>query len=44
MLEKSARNVQAWGAEQGLSEQDALEAWEKLPPLEKQRIIGAPTP
>jgi hypothetical protein len=44
MLEKSARNVQAWGAEQGLSEQEASEAWEKLPPLEKQRIIGPQTP
>jgi hypothetical protein len=44
MLENSVRKMHAWGADQGLSEQDALEAWEKLSPMEKQRIIGPPTP
>jgi hypothetical protein len=42
MLAKSARNVEAWAEEQGLSEQEAWEAINKMPPAEANRIMGPP--
>jgi hypothetical protein len=44
VLAKSGRNLESWAEEQGLSGQEALDAFEKLPPLERYRIIGPPTP
>ena len=43
VLAKNTRKFNAWAEEQGLTEQEAVEVSEKLPPLERQRIIGPPT-
>ncbi len=43
VLAQSVRKFQAWAEEQGLSEKDATDAWEKMPVLERQRIMGPPT-
>jgi hypothetical protein len=42
LIAQSVRNMKAWAEQQGLSEQEAMDAFEKLPPLERKRIIGPP--
>jgi hypothetical protein len=36
-------NIKAWAEEQGLSEQEAIEALENMPPRERLRITEPPT-
>jgi len=43
LIAQSVRNMKAWAEQQGLSEQEAMEAFEKLSPLERKRIVEPPT-
>jgi hypothetical protein len=40
LLAQNLCNVKAWAKEKGLSEDEAMGAFEKLPPLERKRIMG----